>query len=136
MTNILAACILLTAQAYSLPPAVLTGIYQVESGAIGAETGPNKNGSYDLGPMQINTVWIPYFSKKWNLSNSKTRQLIRDNPCYNAKAAAQILKNHLKETKSISKAISHYHSRTPSIGTTYKKKVILAMLREGLLRSE
>ena len=59
MTKLLAACLMLAAQTYSVPPAVLVGIHQVEGGKVGQAVGPNDNGSYDLGPMQINTIWIP-----------------------------------------------------------------------------
>ena len=64
MSKVLAACLMLAAQTYSVPPAVLMGIYQVEGGKPGQAVGPNSNGSYDLGPMQINTVWIPELAKK------------------------------------------------------------------------
>ena len=57
-STVLAACLMLASQTYSVPPAVLVGIYKVEGGKVGQEV-RNTNGSYDLGPMQINTLWIP-----------------------------------------------------------------------------
>jgi hypothetical protein len=67
MTKILAACLMLAAQTYQVPPAVLVGIHQVEGGTAGQAVGPNDNGSYDLGPMQINTIWIPLLAEKWGV---------------------------------------------------------------------
>ena len=81
MEQIVAACILIAAQAYSVPPIVLSGIYQVEQGRVGQEVGPNKNGSYDLGPMQINTIWLPELADHWGVSKEKARQMVRDDAC-------------------------------------------------------
>jgi len=134
MTKILAACLMLAAQTYSVPPAVLLGIYQVEGGAIGQSVGPNDNGTYDLGPMQINTVWIPELADAWGVSESTALSWVRDDPCTNMGVSAWILRNHMNETGSLAKAIAHYHSRTPKYGYAYKGRVISAMRREGLLR--
>jgi hypothetical protein len=43
MDKILAACLMLAAQTYSVPPAVLVGIQQVEGGTAGQSVGPNDN---------------------------------------------------------------------------------------------
>jgi hypothetical protein len=48
--------------------------------------------------------------------------------------SAWILKRHLNETGSLSKAIAYYHSRTPSLGYAYKNKVVAAMRKRGLIR--
>ena len=135
MGKVLAACLLLASQTYSVPPAVLLGIYQVEGGQVSQEVGPNDNGSYDLGPMQINTIWIPELSKRWGISQETARQLVRDDPCTNVSVAAWILKKHINETKNLSKAISHYHSRTYRYGSVYKKKVVLSMKQHGLIKT-
>ena len=134
MTKIIAACLMLAAQTYSVPPAVLVGIYQVEGGAIGQAVGPNKNGSYDLGPMQINTIWIPELAEKWGVSNNTALQWVKNDPCTNMGVAASILRGHMDRTGSLSTAIAHYHSKTPSYGGIYKAKVIKAMRSKGLLK--
>ncbi len=134
MGKIIAACLLLAAQTYEVPPAVLLGIYQVEGGQVGQEVGPNDNGSYDLGPMQINTLWMPELAVNWGVSVSKARQWVREDPCTNVGVAAWILRRHLNETKDLSYAIAHYHSRTPRYGQPYKRRVISSMKRHGLVR--
>lgn len=132
--KILAACLMLASQTYAVPPAVLVGIYKAEGGAIGMES-PNDNGSYDLGPMQINTIWLPELADKWGVKQSTARQWIRDDACTNVGVAAWILKSHIIETGSISKAIAHYHSRTPLHGNKYKGKVISILKDNGLMKS-
>lgn len=133
-TKILAACMMLAAQTYDVPPALLAGIYKAEGGKVGQEVS-NTNGSYDLGPMQINTIWLPELADKWGVSTNKARQLVRDDACTNVKVAAWILRGHLNETKSLAKALQHYHSRTPKHGDRYKKRVLHLMHENGLLKT-
>lgn len=133
-SKILAACLMLASQTYSVPPAVLVGIYKAEGGKIGQEVS-NTNGSYDLGPMQINTIWLPELAKNWGVSESTARKWVRDDACTNVGVSAWILRQHLDETKSLSKAISYYNSRTPHIGKRYKKRVINIMKDNGLVKS-
>lgn len=135
MVKVLAACLFLAAQTYSLPPAVLLGIYQVEAGRVGQEVGPNINGSYDLGPMQINTLWVPDLAKQWGVSDSTARRWVRDDPCTNVGVAAWILRTHLDETHDLSQAIAHYHSRTSHLGSAYRYKVIASMKEHGLVNA-
>ena len=131
--KILATCLMLAANTYGVPPAVMVGIYKAESGQIGQEV-PNTNGTHDLGPMQINTLWVPQLAKHWGVSERTAHKWVRDDACTNTGVAAWILRSHIDETKSLSKAIAHYHSRTPHIGTRYKKRVITLMEKSGLVK--
>ena len=58
---------------------------------------------------------------------------LRDDGCTNVNVAAWILRGHLNETGSLAKAVAHYHSRTPYLGSKYKHKVVEAMRRKGLI---
>ncbi len=133
-SKVLAACLMLASQTYSVPPAVLVGIYKVEGGKVGQEV-ENTNGSYDLGPMQINTIWMPELAGKWGVSEDIARKWVRDDACTNVSVAAWILRGHLDETGSLSQAIGNYHSRTPVYGGTYKKKVINVLHENGLVKN-
>lgn len=134
MSKVVAACLILASQTYSVPPAVMVGILQVEGGAIGQQV-KNTNGSFDLGPMQINTIWVPELAEYWGVEQTTAAKWIRDDACTNMGVAAWILRKHMNETGSLSKAIAHYHSRTPSRGYSYKAKVIEAMRRNGLIKN-
>ncbi|MCF8495195.1 MAG: lytic transglycosylase domain-containing protein [Alphaproteobacteria bacterium] len=133
--KVLAACLMLASQTYEVPPAVLVGIYKAEGGKVGQEVG-NTNGSQDLGPMQINTIWMPELSKKWGVSEKTAKKWVRDDPCTNVGVAAWILRSHLDETQNLSQAIAHYHSRTPLHGTKYKTKVISILKDNGLVKTD
>lgn len=133
--KILAACIMMAAQAHDVPPALLAGIYRVESGKVGQEVS-NTNGSYDLGPMQINTLWIPELADKWKISKKRAHEIVRDDVCVNVDVAAWILRKHLNETHDLSQALKHYHSRTPRFGEKYKSRVLREMKKYDLLKDE
>lgn len=133
-SKILAACLMLASQTYSVPPAVLVGIYKAEGGKVGQEV-RNTNGSYDLGPMQINTIWMPELAKRWGVSEGTARKWVRDDACTNVGVSAWILKGHMQETGSLSKAIAHYHSRTPHFGYKYKNRVLSIMEDNGLIKT-
>ncbi|NCC03978.1 MAG: transglycosylase [Proteobacteria bacterium] len=130
----LATCMLLAAQTYQVPPAVLIGIMHVENGRVGQQVGPNINGTYDLGPMQVNSRWVPQLADAWNVDRKTAYSLVRDDGCVNVRVSAWILRQKIKEAGSLYGGIAYYHSATPGIGTRYAAKVIAAMERKGLIR--
>lgn len=129
--TILAACLLIAAQTYQVPPGVLLGILQVEGGRIGQAVG-NTNGSYDLGPMQVNTIWLPELSRKWNTDRGTAMRWLRDDGCVNMAVSAWILRQRINRTGDLWSGIAGYHSLTPGIGSRYASKVAAAMRRHGL----
>lgn len=131
--QILAACIFSAAQTYVVPPTVILGILNVEGGRIGQAV-RNKNNTYDLGPMQINTLWIPELASFWGVRQSEALKLVRDDACVNIGVGAWILRTKMNQTGSLGKGIAYYHSATPSLGHKYKKKVMNAMERYRLVR--
>jgi hypothetical protein len=131
-----ATCVLLAANTYHVPAAVMIGIMNVEGGHIGQEVGPNRNGTYDLGPMQVNTRWLPALQKTWNVSSSTARSWVRDNGCVNVHVAAWILRQKMNDTGSLVGGIAAYHSATPKHGIPYANKVIAVMDRKGLVKHD
>lgn len=133
-TKVLAACLMLASHTYAVPPSVLVGIYKAEGGKVGQEV-RNTNGTADLGPMQINTIWLPQLAGKWGVSENTARKWVRDDACTNVGVAAWILRGHIEETGSLSQAIAHYHSKTNRHGTKYKKRVIDILKENGLVKA-
>lgn len=131
----LATCLLLASQTYQVPPAVMIGIMQVEGGKVGQQVW-NWNNSYDLGPMQVNTIWMPQLAQLWHVSPATAKTWVRDDGCVNVNVAAWILKQKMNQTGSLFGGIAHYHSATPSEGHRYAAKVITAMDRRGLIRHD
>lgn len=129
----LALCIFAAAQTYSVPAPVILGILHVEGGRVGQAVG-NTNGSYDLGPMQINTIWMPELARHWQVSESRATQMVRDDACINIGVGAWILRKKMNDTGSLYQGIAWYHSATPQYGHKYRQKVLNAMQNYRLVR--
>ncbi|MFY9288028.1 MAG: lytic transglycosylase domain-containing protein [Alphaproteobacteria bacterium] len=132
----LAACLLMAANTYQVPPAIMIGIMEIEGGRVGQAVGPNFNGSYDLGPMQVNTLWVPKLAKIWKVNDKTAYTWLKDDGCVNVHVSAWILQQKIKNTGSYYGGISHYHSATPGIGSRYAAKVVAAMDRRGLVKHD
>tara|TARA_Y100000590_G_scaffold280124_1_gene314695 strand:- start:30006 stop:30467 length:462 start_codon:yes stop_codon:yes gene_type:complete len=128
--KVIAACMVMAAQTYGVPPEILLGIMKAEGGRIGQEV-RNTNGSYDLGPMQINTIWMPELARTWRVDEETARRWVRDDACTNIRVSAWILKGHYIETKDYEKAVAYYHSRTPKYGEPYRGRVFKMMEKHG-----
>ncbi len=50
-------CINEAAVTYSVPASLIISVLSVEGGEVGMAS-PNSNGTFDYGPMQINTIWL------------------------------------------------------------------------------
>ncbi len=124
----LAVCIFTAAQTYAVPPSVILGILNVEGGRAGQAV-HNTNNTYDLGPMQINTIWVPQLSKYWGVSERTALKMVRDDACVNIGVGAWILRTKVNDTGSLYQGIAHYHSATPVYGHAYRTKVIAALQR-------
>ena len=73
------ACMLAVASAQHLPPRVLPAIRAVEGGAVGTVS-QNRDGSQDLGLMQINTRWLPVLAQRTGRDEVTLRQALLQNP--------------------------------------------------------
>jgi soluble lytic murein transglycosylase-like protein len=134
LNAVVATCLMMAAQNYNVPPAVMLGIMHVEGGQVGQAAGPNENGTYDLGPMQINTMWVNDLARYWKVKYNTAYSMIKDDPCINVHVAAWILRQRLNESGNLTLAIAHYHSKTPKFGYVYARKVIGAMRKMSLLQ--
>lgn len=128
----LAFCILAAANTYQVPASIIIGVLHVEGGRVGQEVGPNINGTYDLGPMQINTHWLPQLARAWKVDVKMARHVLKNDSCMNVKVGTWILRKRFEETGSWLGAIARYHSPTPHIGNRYAKKVLAVMYKKGL----
>lgn len=132
--QIFASCLMMAAQTYTVPPQVMVGILHVEGGKVGQEVGPNFNGTYDLGPMQVNSRWLPTLAATWHVDQGTARRWVRDNSCVNLHVSAWILRQKIEEASgNLFYGIARYHSATPQFGHVYAAKVIRAMERHGLI---
>lgn len=112
-----AACVLDAARAGGLPAAALFGILATEGGKTG-EALRNSNGTWDMGPFQINTVHVDTLA-----AMGIAPEAVLQDGCVNAYAAAWLLRREYLRTGDIWQAIGAYHSRTPHRRDAYMARV-------------
>lgn len=122
------ACVRSAATYYQVPQIILLSILKVEGGKPGQAV-KNTNGTYDLGPAQINTSWIQRMENQYGVKNAGN--LVLHNMCYNIHAGAWILKREILNTSiyhpDFWKKVANYHSHTPKYNNIYQRKVYFAM---------
>lgn len=89
----------------------LWGLRDQEAGWIGAEV-PNTNGSYDLGPLQVNSFWITKLATVTRRPAEQVRAWLINDPCFNVQAARWIFLTALQGTGDYWAAVGGYHSPT------------------------
>ncbi len=107
---------------YGINPVLLQSIARVESGLDSKAVNSNKNGSTDLGLMQINSAWIDTLRLNKN-------ELLSD-PCYNVKTGAQILKGCIDRWGYTWKAVGCYNAITESKRVGYSWKIYRELKKE------
>jgi hypothetical protein len=123
------ACILAAAAAYHEPPAVLLILLNVEGGTLGAVS-HNTNGTVDIGPMQVNQIWIPQIATHWGATQQATFLALRDIFCANIEAGAWILRQGLDEARGdFWQGVGYYHSHDPGYKRAYLQSVLAQALR-------
>lgn len=106
----------------------LWGLRDQEGGWIGAEV-RNTNGSHDLGPLQINSWWVPKLAGLIERPEWQVRHWLRFDPCFNADAARWIFLAALGSTGNFWQAVGVYHSPTAWRQRRYAQSVARHMQR-------
>lgn len=125
-----ADCVLDAARISGMPVAALFAILATEGGKTG-EALSNKNGTWDLGPFQVNTVHL----KELSAIGISPRAVLCDGRV-NAHAAAWLLSKEYRRTGNLWQAIGAYHSRTPHRRDAYIRRVknnLERLKREGIV---
>ncbi len=121
------SCINETAIEYHVPAKLIISILDVERGKVG-KVEYNKNGSYDIGPMQINSSWLPTL-KRYGI----TQHELQYNPCTNIKVGAWILSKFIASENDLLKGIGNYNSHTKRYNQAYYQKVRISFTKIHLI---
>lgn len=105
----IARCIRQAARGQLWLEKTLWGLRDQEAGWIGAEI-LNKDGSHDLGALQINSWWVPRIAALLSRREGDIRRWLRFDPCFNAEVARWIFLDALKMSGNYWKAVGIYHS--------------------------
>ncbi len=130
---LLQSCILGAARVHDVPPAAMVVLLMVEDGRLGMRS-PNTNGTGDLGPFQVNEIWLPKIAQYWDVPEAEARRLVLDDLCANAEAAAWIFGMNLRESNGdLWQGVARYHSMRPDLQGSYLSKALRAvqLLRHG-----
>lgn len=119
-----AACIRQAAKGHKWFERTLWGLRDQEGGWIGAAVA-NTNGTHDLGPLQVNSWWVPKIAALVKRPESHVRYWLQNDACFNAEAARWIFLSGLAVTGDYWKAIGVYHSPTAWRQARYARSVAL-----------
>jgi hypothetical protein len=118
------ACTLAAARLYHLPPVILVILLNVEGGQLGKMHG-NSNGTVDIGPMQVNQIWLPVIAAHWQAGIRRTFHALRDNFCANVTAGAFILHRAIAQAHGhLWQGVAIYHSEAPRYQSAYLRAVL------------
>ena len=122
-------CLLAAARVHGVPPALLVILLNVEGGSLG-RVSHNTNGTVDIGPMQINQIWLPQIAARWNTTVPEAFAALRDSFCANVEAGAWILRKGLDEPGAdFWDGVGYYHSHNPEYERAYLRAVLNQALR-------
>lgn len=114
---------------YGINSQLLRAIAIAETGENPSYINKNKDGSYDIGLMQINSYWIDMIPLN--------RDALLNDPCYNVKTGAMIMKYCIERHGYTWEAVGCYNARSKIKKVRYSWKVyrILKNLKRDNQRS-
>ncbi len=121
--RLIAHCIDRSARGKPWLEKTLWALRDQEGGWIGAEV-RNRDGSYDLGPMQINSWWVSRMARLVGRRSDEIRHRLRYDACFNVEAARWILPTQLRYSGDYWTAVGRYHSPTPRRQRRYVAEIV------------
>lgn len=119
-------CLEAEAQKQQVSVLLAASIMKTENGKVGLQRA-NRNGSYDLGPMQINTVHLQDLGRLTGMPQGRVADYLKFDVCANIATGLWLLRRSINQSGDVWKGVAWYHSRTPSAGASYAWKVHASM---------
>ena len=121
------ACWEEAAARYGVNPYVLYAIAKTESKLNPAAMNRNnKNGSYDIGLMQINSGWLPTL-RKLGIDEAQLMDA-----CTNIHVGAWVLAQNMRRMGNSWEAVGAYNARNPELRIKYAQKVYRNLPPQGM----
>lgn len=116
------SCAIEAARHYHIPEQLYLALLATEGGQVG-KTHRNSNGSYDMGPAQINSINLPDLARM-----GITREQVINDGCLNVHVGAWILAGKLggqgpDDPAEFWRRVGNYNSATPVHNHAYQLKV-------------
>ena len=113
-------CFHAAARRQGLEPIKVLAVLRSENGKLGSYVFAPKGGSWDLGPMQINTIHLPDFARVFGVPSGQMASLLANDGCFNIEVGAYLLRMRTNEAAGdFWRGIGRYHSKTPANAATY-----------------
>lgn len=126
--RIVATCIARSAGDRAWLEKTLWGLRDQEGGWVGADI-TNSDGSHDLGPLQVNSWWVPRLAAVTGRPERHIRHWLKQDACFNVEAARWIFLSGLATTGDYWKAVGVYHSPTGWRQRRYAASVVSHLRR-------
>jgi len=110
-------CIVQASAHYKAHPLLVQAVRLTENGRVG-KIRMNSNGSFDMGPMQINSVHLPALA---NYGITKD-MLVRD-ACLNIYIGTYQLQKEIILARDFWTGVGNYHSKTHGLNVSYQSRV-------------
>jgi Transglycosylase SLT domain len=115
-------CLVAAARRYDLPEILYRAILRTEGGRVG-QIHQNQNGSYDMGPAQINSSNLSQLAKM-----GISRDQVINDGCLNIHIGAWILATELDghtpdDPAEFWRRVGNYNSHTPRFNQVYQQRV-------------
>lgn len=117
------ACWEQAAERYGLSSELLYAIARTESGLDPLAVGHNRNGSRDIGLMQINSAWL----QRLQAHGIAERDLF--DPCTSIHVGAWILAGNVQRLGYTWEAVGAYNARNPALRRAYAERVYRQVTR-------
>lgn len=110
-------CIERAAAHYGAHPDIIRAVLRTENGKTG-QILRNKNGSFDIGPMQVNSVHLPELAKY-----GITPNMLKDDECLNIYIGTYYLQKGIITAPNYWNGVGKYHSATHFRNVSYQYRV-------------
>jgi len=129
MLDIPLQCVNDAAIRFNIPAKLIISVLATERGKLGKVV-VNRNGTYDIGPAQINSSWLPEL-KKYNITQAD----IQYNACININVGAWILSKKIAKRNSLLEGVGDYNSHTYRFNKNYAEKIRVNFTKISVLLS-
>jgi len=114
---------------FGIHPQLLYAIAKTESGLRPSAINRNTNGSYDIGLMQINSIWLPQL-RRYGITEDQLWE-----PCLNIHVGAWVLAQNIRQVGNSWNAVGAYNSSKPATRLRYAQRVYKNLSLDGEIKS-
>lgn len=131
VTPVTPSCITEAAESRHVPIDIILALLKTEGGRLGMVS-TNRDGSHDLGPMQINDrTWVPRIAAiRFSGNQQLAYESLRDDGCFNILVGASIFQDYLAEARgNFAEAVGFYNSHNEPHKHEYQMRFARAYLQ-------